>query len=96
MNTPEGEAGVDPTVTSMVAGPGVPVGVVAVRVEELMKEALSVAPPIVAVVWPATKPDPVMVMAVPPAVGPELGVTLVTLGGAVTTASPRTCPLSAK
>ena len=41
----------------------------------------------VAVVWPAAKPVPTMVMAVPPASGPELGITLAIVGGTTATAS---------
>ncbi len=60
--------------------PGVRAGVVASAVVGLVTlTPVAATPPIVAVA-PATKPVPVITIAVPPAAGPESGATLVTVG----------------
>jgi hypothetical protein len=71
------------TVTVTVAAPAVPAGVVAV-IDVLLTTTTFVAAagPIVTVA-PEAKFVPVMVMAVPPAVGPVLGLTLVTVGSTI-------------
>jgi len=69
-------------VTSTLAVPAVPAGVVAVILVELTTIKLVAAvPPMVTEVAPV-KPVPVMVMAVPPAVEPLVGEILVTVGAA--------------
>lgn len=66
-------------VTSTLAVPAVPAGVVQVAdVAEAMK-LVQAAPPTVMAVAPV-KSVPVIVMAVPPAVEPVLGFTAVTVG----------------
>jgi hypothetical protein len=66
--------------TVTVLAPAVRAGVTPVIVVLLTTEKLvTAAPPMVAPVAPV-KLVPEMVIAVPPAVGPEFGVTLVTLG----------------
>ena len=67
-------------VTTTFLAPAVPVGVVAV-IEVALTTLMPVAeePPIVTVA-PGTKLVPVMVTLVLPAVGPELGNILVTVG----------------
>jgi hypothetical protein len=71
------------TVTTTFAVPADPAGVVAVSdVEEFTDTPVAEAPPTVTVVAPATKFEPVTVIPVPPAVGPMLGDTCVTVGGA--------------
>ena len=69
-------------VTSTLAAPAVPAGVVAVIVValETWNEATA-APPIVTEVAPV-KPVPVIVTDCPPPVGPELGEIPVTVGAA--------------
>src|SRR2546428_14007833 len=56
-------------------------GVVALICVALMRVTPVAALPPTATVAVASKLVPVMVMAVPPAVGPELGLTAVTVGG---------------
>ena len=64
---------------TLTAGPAVPAGVVAVMVVELTTKTLVAAiPPMVTEVTPATL-VPVMVMIVPPAIGPAEGETLATV-----------------
>ena len=96
MKAPVSDAELSPTVTAMLAAPAAPGGVVAVIVVGFTTVTpRSGMPPIVAEVWPARNSVPTIVMDVPPAVGPEFGVTEVTVGGIDATAS---CaePLSAK
>jgi hypothetical protein len=76
-------------VTTTLAVPAVPAGVVAVIDVALTTETLVAAtPPIVTPVAPVN-PVPVIVTAVPPAVDPLLGVNEVTVGG--DTANVRLC-----
>ena len=70
-------------VTKMLAAPRLPVGVVAVIVVALTTTKLAVVPPMVTEVAPAIS-APVIVILVPPAVDPEEGETLVTVGAAGT------------
>jgi hypothetical protein len=68
-------------VTLTVTAPALPAGVVAV-IDVLLTTTTfvaAVAPNVT--VAPATKFAPVIVTAVPPAVGPLLGLTLLTVGG---------------
>ena len=58
------------------------VTLIAVVLTKVTEPAGMVVPPNVTVVAPETKPLPVRVTTVPPAVGPALGVTLVIAGGA--------------
>ena len=51
-------------------------------VEDVTTTFVAETPPTVTVVMPAEKFAPVTVMVVPPAVGPSVGVTAVTVGGA--------------
>jgi hypothetical protein len=60
-----------------------PAGVAAVISVPLTTTALVAAVPPKVMVAPAAKFVPVIVTAVPPAVGPLFGDTLVTVGGAV-------------
>ena len=70
-------------VTSTLAVPALPAGVVQViEVLELTDGEVHVLPPIETVVAPVTKFVPVMVMDVPPAVEPLAGETEVTDGAA--------------
>ena len=72
-------------VTSTLAVPALPAGVVAVIEVELTTVKLgTVAPPIVTAVAPV-KPVPVMVTDCPPASGPDDGLIAVTSGGAENT-----------
>ena len=66
-------------VTSTLAAPAAPAGVVAVIWVSLLKAKLAVAPPIFTAVAPV-KLVPVMVTDAPPAVGPEGGLMAVTVG----------------
>ena len=69
-------------VTTTVAVPAPPAGVVPTRrVAETNVTPVAAAPPNVAPA-PAWKPVPVIVTVVPPAVGPIAGLTDVTVGGA--------------
>jgi len=69
------------TVTVTVTAPALPAGVVAVMVVLFTTTTLvAAAPPNVAVA-PVAKFVPVIVTAVPPAVDPLFGDTLVTVGG---------------
>ena len=69
-------------VTRTLFAPAVPAGVVQVaEVAEATLKVVQAAPPTVMAVA-AVKSVPVIVMAVPPAVEPELGLTEVTVGGA--------------
>ena len=70
-------------VTKMLAAPELPVGVVAVIVVALTTTKLAAVPPMVTEVAPAMS-TPVIVILVPPAVDPEEGETLVTVGAAGT------------
>ena len=73
---------VPPTVvTNTLALPAVPAGVVQVAEEAEAETLVQAAPPTVMAVAP-DKLVPVIVMAVPPAEGPEVGLTAVTVGGA--------------
>jgi hypothetical protein len=69
-------------VTVTVTAPVVPAGVVAVICVPLTTTTLLAAALPNVTVAPATKFVPVTVTAVPPAVEPLLGLTLVTVGGA--------------
>ena len=70
-------------VTRTLAVPALPAGVVhVIEVLELTDGEVHVLPPIETVVAPVTKFVPVMVMDVPPAVGPLAGETEVTVGAA--------------
>ena len=72
-------------VTKTLAVPAVPAGVVAVMVVELTKaKVAALTPPMVTPVAPV-KLVPVMVMAVPPVVGPVAGEILVIVTVGVTT-----------
>ena len=74
---------VPPTVvTNTLALPAVPAGVVQVAEEAEAETLVQAAPPTVMAVAP-DKLVPVIVMAVPPAEGPEVGLTAVTVGGAI-------------
>jgi hypothetical protein len=68
----------EPSVTVTSTAPAVPAGEVAVTVVSLTKTTLvaGVVPKFTAV--PPVKPLPVIVTFVPPVVGPEFGLTLVT------------------
>jgi hypothetical protein len=73
----------DPTlVTVTVTAPDVPAGVVAVIVVPLTTVTFVAAAEPNVTVAPEAKFVPVIVTAVPPAVGPLLGLTLVTVGAA--------------
>src|SRR6059036_2923191 len=66
------------------ARPAAWAGVVAASCVALTNETpVAAAPPTVTVAV-ASKSVPVMVMAVPPAVGPDVGLTAVTVGGGTT------------
>ena len=65
------------TVTSTV--PATPVGAVAVIWLELFTENVAAVPPKLTPVAPV-KPVPLIVTVVPPVVGPDVGLTLVTDG----------------
>ena len=67
-------------VTLRVTSPAVWGGVVAAIVVLLFTTTLLAAVPPSRTVAPDTNPVPVMVIDVPPAVGPEVGLTLVTVG----------------
>ena len=69
-------------VTVTVTAPAVPAGVVAVMVVLLTTVTLVADALPKVTVAPAVKFVPVMVTAVPPATGPLLGLTLVTVGDA--------------
>ena len=69
-------------VTTIVFAPAVPAGVIAViEVASTTTTLAAAAPPIVTLLAPV-KLVPVMVIAVPPAVGPEVGLTLAIVGAA--------------
>jgi hypothetical protein len=67
------------TVTVTVTAPATCAGVVAVIEAPLTTTLVAAVPPIVTVA-PVAKLVPVMVIAVPPAVGPLFGETLLTVG----------------
>jgi len=67
--------------TVTVTAPALPAGVVAVMLEALTTTTLLAAGPPNVTVAPAAKLAPVMVTAVPPAVDPVFGDTLLTVGG---------------
>jgi hypothetical protein len=70
-------------VSDTFAAPAVPAGVTAVTVVELTTDTLVAAlPPTVTLEVPV-RLVPVIVIAVPPAVGPTLGVIDVMVGGAM-------------
>ncbi|HEY2091287.1 MAG TPA: hypothetical protein VGJ81_05330 [Thermoanaerobaculia bacterium] len=78
-NVPEPPA----VVTVTLAAPGFPAGVVAVSdVADTTTTFVAAAPPIVSVVAPASKFEPVTVTLSPPLAFPRLGVTELTVGGA--------------
>jgi hypothetical protein len=68
-------------VTTTEADPAVPAGVVQVAevADVTVKLAQACPPTVMPVTW--VKPVPVRVIAVPPAAGPLLGETAVTVGG---------------
>jgi len=68
-------------VTVTLTGPADPDGVVAVMIVLLRTATLVAALPPKVTVAPDRKPVPVMVTGVPPAVVPELGDTVKTVGG---------------
>ena len=69
-------------VTATLFAPAVPAGVSAVRVVvEVTFSAVAATPPTVTLVVPATKFVPVIVIDVPPRVGPLAGLTAVMVGG---------------
>ena len=70
-------------VTTTLAVPAVPAGVVAVIDVALTTDTLVAAVPPILTVAPEMKLVPVMVTLVPPAVVPLLGLMLVTVGGAL-------------
>jgi len=70
-------------VTVTVTAPALPAGVVAVICVPLTTTTLVAAAPPNVTVAPAAKLVPVMVTAVPPAVDPLFGDTLLTVGGTV-------------
>jgi hypothetical protein len=69
------------TVTATVTAPAACAGVVAVMVVLLLTTTFVAAVPPNVTVAPVTKFVPVIVTAVPPAVVPLFGLTLVTVGG---------------
>ena len=69
-------------VTTTSLAPALSAGVVAVRLVALPKTTLVAAVPSIVTVAPLTNPVPLMVMLVPPAVGPLLGLIEVTVGAA--------------
>jgi hypothetical protein len=70
-------------VTTTLTAPAAPAGTVAViEVAFTTEKDVAAAPPKVTLVAPVNV-VPVMVTLVPPAVGPELGLTEVTVGGAM-------------
>ena len=69
------------TVTVTVTGPAVPAGVVAVIWVALTTTTFVAAAVPKVTVAPEAKLVPVIVTAVPPAVGPPCGDTLLTVGG---------------
>jgi hypothetical protein len=71
------------TVTVTATGPALPEGVVAVKEVLLTTTTFVAAVPPNVTVAPLAKLAPVMVTAVPPAVDPLLGDTLLTLGTGV-------------
>ena len=82
----------DPTVTATVTVPALPAGEVAVIVVLFTTTTLVAATPPNVTVAPEAKFVPVMVTAVPPAVGPLFGDTFVTVGaGTATTANVAIC-----
>ena len=68
-------------VTSTLAVPAVPAGVVAVIVVALTLPTEAAVPPMVTAVAPV-KPVPVIVTVCPPANGPDVGLMDVTVGAA--------------
>ena len=72
-----------PTVTVTVTAPALPAGVVAVMVVPLVTTTLAAAVAPNVTVAPAAKLVPVIVTAVPPAVDPLFGDTLLTAGETV-------------
>jgi hypothetical protein len=70
------------TVTVTVTAPALPAGVVAVIVVLFTTTTLVAAAPPKATVAPEAKFVPVIVTAIPPAVDPLFGDTLLTVGGA--------------
>jgi hypothetical protein len=71
------------TVTVTVTAPALPAGVVAVSVVLFTTFTLVAAVPPNVTVAPVAKFVPVIVTAVPPAVVPLFGETLLTVGGAI-------------
>ena len=69
------------TVTATITAPATPAGVVAVIVVLFTTTTFVAAAPPNVTVAPLTKFVPVIVTAVPPAVDPLFGLTLVTVGG---------------
>jgi hypothetical protein len=77
-------------VTRTFADPAEPAGVEhEIDVADKTTTEVHAAPP-TATVAPATKPVPLIVIAVPPEAGPDVGETAVTAGGALTVISPFT------
>ena len=69
-------------VTTTLFVPAVPAGVIAVSEVALTKTTFVAALPPIVTVAPLTKPVPVIVTAVPPAIGPLFGAIAVTDGWA--------------
>ena len=72
------------TVTTTSAGPAGCAGVVALICVALTTLTPVAADPPTVAVAPAAKPVPVIVIGVPPAVGPDVGLTALTVGGGTT------------
>ena len=81
-----------PEVTVTVVGPALPAGVVAVICVALTTTTFVAAVPPTVTAAPEAKPVPVIVMLVLPAVGPLLGETFVTVGGAIYVKPPAKLP----
>ena len=69
-----------PTVTTILAAPAVPAGVMAVIVVSLLTVTLVAATPPIFTVAPDVKCSPVIVTTVPPASAPLAGAMAVTFG----------------
>ena len=82
-------------VTSTLAVPALPAGVVAVMVVSVKVPIMVAATPRMVTPVAPVKPVPVMVMLVPPAIGPLVGEILVTVGAATTVATWTAVPLLA-
>ena len=70
-------------VSDTVAAPAVPVGVTAVTVVAFTTTTFVAAPPPIVTLEAPVRFAPVMVIAVPPTEGPELGFTVEIVGAAM-------------